>query len=81
MKPPHHHGAVKIAVPWVFMLLQVADGMEAIGFLRVPGCSRGGGVPEDSVGEDWGTLRNIRGRLGESPPPRNRILLGEHGYL
>ena len=31
------------------------------GFLRVPGCSRGGvflGNPKDSVWEDWGTLGN-----------------------
>ena len=43
-----------------------------IGFLRVPGCPRGGGVPggtpKDSGGEDWGTLGKIR-----APP-----LLGPH---
>ena len=56
-----------------------------IGFLRVPGCPRGGGI---FSGEPWGfrmgrlgNLREHEGRLGESPHTRNRILLhfeGQH---
>ncbi len=51
---------------------------QLVGFLRVPGCSRGGG--------NWGTLRVPFGKIGvhrtgkmigESPPgTRNRILKG-----
>ena len=52
-----------------------------IGFLRVPGCLRGGGVflgnPEDSVWEDWGTLGKIKG-ITTAP---NRILLQYNQFL
>ena len=56
---------------------RIAGGMFSqhlvLGFLRVPGCSRGGcnwGNFKDSV---WGTLGNLREHIGESPPP--------HGFI
>ena len=45
---------------------------QVIGFLRVPGVSKGRvflGNPKDSVWEDWGTLGNIREPLPLDTPP------------
>ena len=50
--------------------------VDIIGFLRVPGCSRGGGnwgtlrIPR----EDWGTLGNIRETPPLGPPRLNKPL-------
>ena len=49
------------------MIFEARNFDHPLGFLRVPGCSRGGVTgshPKDSVWEDWGTL----GKIMEPPP-------------